>query len=96
MEYLFIQRQGDKEQIIEFLLEFNCKSQNELVSIYNRNVEIGIVGAHAQAQRLVALHHAFKNTFGTSPIKVEDNIICLTGSVVLSEGSWIYQSTLNF
>jgi hypothetical protein len=96
MEYLFIQRQGDREQIIDLLSEFNRNSKNELVCIYNRTVEIGIVGAHAQAQRLVALHHAFKASFGKSPIKLEDNTIGLTGKIELSEGNWMYQSTFNF
>jgi len=82
MEYLFIQRPGDKEQILELLKEFKLYSKEELVARYKTTVKIGIVGAHAQAQMLVALYNAFKTAFGKSPIKVEDNsIIRLTAKM---------------
>ena len=91
MEYLFIQRLGDREKIMELLIEFKQCSKQELVSRYNRTVEIGIVGAHAQAQMLVALYNAFKTAFGKSPIKVEENtIISLTGKIELIGEDWKY------
>jgi hypothetical protein len=91
MEYLFIQRPGDKEQILELLKEFKLYSKEELVARYNRTVEVGIVGAHAQAQMLVALYNAFKSAFGKSPIKVEDNsIIRLTATIELIGEDWQY------
>jgi site-specific DNA-cytosine methylase len=42
MEYLFIQRQGDKEQIMNLLFEYKQLSKEELISIHNRAAEIGI------------------------------------------------------
>ena len=93
MEYLFIQRPGDKEKIMELLIEFKQCSKQELVARYNRTVEVGIVGVHAQAQMLVALYNAFKSSFGKSPIKVEENtIISLTGTIVLIGEEWQYST----
>lgn len=93
MEYLFIQRPGDKEKIMELLIEFKQCSKQELVARYNRTVEVGIVGVHAQAQMLVALYNAFKTAFGKSPIKVEENsIISLTGTIVLIGEEWQYST----
>lgn len=91
MEYLFIQRPGDREKIIELLKEFKQCSKEELVSRYNRTVEVGIVGVHAQAQMLVALYNAFNTAFGKSPVKVEENIIIsLTGKIELNGEDWHY------
>ena len=93
MEYLFIQRVGDREKIIAQLNEFKTCSKEELVARYNRTVEIGIVGSHAQAQMLVALFNAFKTAFGKSPIKVEENIIIsLTGKIELIGEDWQYDT----
>ena len=91
MEYLFIQRPGDREKIMEMLGNFKKNSKQELVTSYNNSVTTGIVGVHAQAQMLVALHNAFGATFGKSPIKIEDNIIIsLTGKIELIGEEWQY------
>jgi hypothetical protein len=91
MEYLFIQRPGDREKIIELLIEFKECSKEELISRYNSTVEVGIVGVHAQAQMLVALYNAFNTAFGKSPVKVEENIIIsLTGKIELNGEDWQY------
>jgi hypothetical protein len=93
MEYLFIQRLGDREKIIAQLNEFKTCSKEELVARYNRTVEIGIVGAHAQAQMIVALHQAFRAAFEKSPIKIVDNaIISLTGKIELIGEDWEYNT----
>ena len=93
MEYLFIQRAGDREKIMELLIEFKQCSKEELVSRYNRSVELGIVGVHAQAQMLVALHQAFRIVYGKSPIKiVENTIISLTGKIELIGEDWQYDT----
>ncbi len=93
MEYLFIQRAGDREKIMELLIEFRQCSKEELVSRYNRTVEVGIVGVHAQAQMIVVLHQAFKVAFEKSPIKIVDNaIISLTGKIELIGDDWQYSS----
>jgi hypothetical protein len=91
MEYLFIQRAGDREKIIELLQEFKQCSKEELVARYNTTVNIGIVGAHAQAQMIVALHQAFRAAFEKSPIRIVDNaIISLTGKIELIGEDWHY------
>ena len=91
MEYLFIQRPGDREKIMELVGKFKKNSKQELVTYYNSSVTTGIVGVHAQAQMLVALHNAFGATFGKSPIKIEDNIIIsLTGKIELICEEWQY------
>ena len=89
MQYVFIQRPGDREKIIELAATFKLKSKQELVESYNNSVKVGIVGVHAQAQMLVALHNAFKNAFGKSPITIEENIIIsLTGKIILIDDEW--------
>lgn len=91
MEYLFIQRIGDREKITALLNEFKTCSKEELVARYNRTVEIGIIGAHAQAQMIVALHQAFRSAFVKSPITIVDNtIISLTGKIELIDEDWQY------
>ena len=91
MEYLFIQRLGDREKIMELVGKFKKNSKQELVTHYNSSVTTGIVGVHAQAQMLVALNNAFGTTFGKSPIKIEENsIISLTGKIELIGEEWQY------
>lgn len=93
MEYLFIQRPGDREKIMELLGNFKKNSKQELITQYNSSVKTGIVGVHAQAQMLVALNNAFLATFGKSPIKIEDNIIIsLTGKIELIGEDWQYSN----
>ena len=84
MEYLFIQRPGDREKIMEHFERFNKCSKQELVQHYNKLVEIGIVGVHAQAVMIVGLYQAFIFIFGKSPISIEENsIISLTSKIKL-------------
>ncbi|WP_396138638.1 hypothetical protein [Flavobacterium sp.] len=92
MEYLFIQRERDKAEIFKLYNEFKLLSKLDLVHRYNTTVAIGIVGAHAQGQMLVALYHAFNFAFGNSPINIEENIIIsLTGKIQLNDANWIYE-----
>ncbi len=89
MEYLFIQRPGDREAIGNFIQEFEGLTKEQLVQLYNRQVEIGIVGVHAQAQKIVALNIMFNQVFGSSPIIIENNILIkLTSKIELLDGSW--------
>ena len=93
MEYLFIQRSGDREKIMESLIEFKLCSKQDLVSRYNRSVEIGILGVHAQAQILIALRSAFITAFGKAPINIEENIIIsLTEKIELIGEDWQYHN----
>jgi hypothetical protein len=91
MEHLFIQRSGDREKIKELLIEFKLCSKQDLISRYNRSVELGILGVHAQGQMLIALRFAFITTFGKSPINIEENaIISLTDKIELIGEDWQY------
>ena len=93
MEYLFIQRSGDREKIMESLIEFKLCSKQDLVSRYNRSLEIGILGVHAQAQMLIALRSAFITAFGKAPINIEENvIISLTEKIELIGEDWQYHN----
>ncbi len=92
MEYLFIQRPGDKEEILELLNNFKEYSKEELIEDYNKAVEIGIVGSRAQAKKLIALNITFKTIFSSSPIKIESNILIrLTDKIELDGNNWHYQ-----
>jgi hypothetical protein len=94
MEYVFIQQETDLPIIINLFKEFKLFSKQELVFRYNKNVRIGIVGSRAQAQMLIALYNAFNFSFGSSPIKIEDNIIIsLTGIIQLKGEYWKYSTT---
>ena len=89
MEYVFIQRPGDREAVGIIIQEFEKLSKPQLVDQYNRLVQIGIVGVHAQALRIVALHLVFNSVFGSSPIIVEDKILIkLSGPIVLCGEAW--------
>jgi hypothetical protein len=91
MEHLFIERSGDREKIKELLIEFKLCSKQDIVSRYNRSVEVGILGVHAQGQMLIALRFAFITIFGKSPISIEENaIISLTDKIELIGGDWQY------
>ncbi len=95
MEYVFIQQETDLPIILKLFKEFKLLSKHELVFRYNNNVRIGIVGSRAQAQMLIALYNAFNFSFGSSPIKIEDNvIISLTGKIQLNGENWIYDNNL--
>jgi hypothetical protein len=92
MEYLFIQREGDKEAIACLLQEYRQLTKLGLVAQYNQAQKIGIVGSHAQAQRLVALHLAFKAVFENSPIIIEQQLIIrLSGAIELENNIWLFQ-----
>lgn len=92
MEYLFIQRPGDKNEILKLLKKFKEYSNEELIKDYNKAVEIGIVGSRAQAQKLIALNISFNIIFRNSPIKIENNILIrLTEKIKLVGNNWHYQ-----
>ena len=93
MEYLFIQRKGDKEAIACLHQEYLELSKLALVTEYNQAQKIGIVGSHAQAQRLVALHLAFKEVFNSSPIIIEQQLIIrLSGTIAFESGNWVFKN----
>ncbi len=80
MKYVFISRKGDQEAFKEFYQDLIGLPNDALLMQYNRQAEIGIVGVHAQALKLLALRNVFLQRFGKSPILIEDDIvISLTG-----------------
>ena len=80
MKYVFIAREGDQETVKSFYKDLENHSNEKLLEQYNREVDIGIVGVHAQALKLLALRKIFLERFGESPIIFKDNmVISLTG-----------------
>jgi hypothetical protein len=80
MKYVFITRKGDQETFKMFYKDLEYMPNETLLEQYNSQVEIGIVGVHAQALKLLALRKIFLERFGESPIILEDNIVIgLTG-----------------
>lgn len=73
MEYLFIPRDGNQETIACGLEEYRRLPKMNLVARYNQAQKLGIVGFHAQAQRLVALHLTFKAVFNSSQLSSNNN-----------------------
>ncbi len=54
----------------------------DLIEKYNKAVDSGIVGVHAQALHLLALRKVFIERLGKSPIVIEDEfIISLSGKI---------------
>lgn len=86
MEYLFIQRQGDRDQILNWYDQLKLLSKSALVDRYNQVVQLGIVGSHAQAQMIVAMHHVFITVFGQSPIVIQDNVLLQLSSHIVFQG----------
>ncbi len=86
MEYLFLQRPGDREAIVKLIQELENLTKEQLVQQYNRQVEIGIVGAHAQARKIVALNIVFNRVFGASPIKIVDGLLIIISEKIEFKG----------
>lgn len=89
MKHVFISRKGDKEFIQKKYFEFSKYQDLKLIEMYNREVNIGLVGVHAQAKHLIALHIAFQKRFGKSPISITDNsLIALNSKIESKVHSW--------
>jgi hypothetical protein len=72
LEHVFIPRIGDRERVIELYENLKKSSKAELVTSYNNVVRIGILGAHKQALRLIALNSvAFTMRFKNHPLKLK-------------------------
>lgn len=89
LQHVFTFRSGDREKIEENIRLLKEKSNEELIASYNKQAELGIVGAHAQALYLVALYREFTKRFGESPVEIIDNrIIRLKGRIRLEGNSF--------
>ena len=82
MEYLLIQKEGFKELYLNEIKKLELSSSTELIKLYNKQVDIGIVGVYRQAAYLVALRKMFLERFNQSPVHVKDNVlVSLTAKV---------------
>ena len=91
MEYLLIQKEGFKELYFNEIKKLEGSSSSELIELYNKQVEIGIVGVYRQAVYLVALRKMFLERFNQSPVHVKDNVlVSLTGKVKQKEDALYY------
>lgn len=70
MDYVFIPREGDREQIQELSISYANLPDEEFISVFNAAARPGITGVHAQAVSLIAQHREFLKRFGESPIYV--------------------------
>lgn len=95
LSYIFIPYPQEIRLIQELLQELMSKADEELIDRYNRNVEMGIVGARAQIRHIIALGMIFKSRFGFNPNKITDNtLIELVDKVKLSNGKLIYENNI--
>lgn len=70
MDYIYISQNGDRESILERRNQLMVLSDKEIVSQYNREAKMGIVGVRAQILHIIALHQVFLKRFKKSPIKI--------------------------
>lgn len=81
IEAIYSKREGDREIIFDYLKQFTSFSDDELVNAYNS--QKGIYGVHRQILYLIAMDLTFKERFGKSPIKNEENIVFgLSGKIL--------------
>ena len=75
MEYIYVYREDDAAEILEYRVGFIKKTAEELVELYNREARMGIIGVHRQTLYLLALKIEFDERFGLSPISFEDSVL---------------------
>ena len=90
MDYIFIERDGDKNTIEEYKKNALAKDTKTLVQDYNKQCGLGVVGVHEQALCLVGMSLAFKERFCESPIYLEDNILGMKGEIEIVNNKLIY------
>jgi hypothetical protein len=79
MELLLIPRPGDRERLLGHIETFSSITLEELVNVYNKNCEIGIIGNPFQDVPLLALHKVFLNKCNPSHIYWTNNMILALG-----------------
>ena len=91
MEYVLIQRSGFREELLKNRAQLEKLGNEELVTSYNRQVEIGIVGVYSQAVFLAAMRFVFLKRFGMSPVEMEEGILLkLNKPVKLVKEGFVY------
>lgn len=80
MSQAYINRPEDAARVKSFYDRLNTYDNQTLVDAYN--IEKRVVGVNAQTLYLIAMHHAFVERFGKSPIIVTDDTpVKLTGPI---------------
>ena len=91
MDYIFIQRKGDMEAIINYKESLGKLTLDELVNKYNGQAKLGFTGVHQQARLVVAMHQEFLGRINESPIKIEENLlISFKGAIALIDNKIVY------
>ena len=86
MEYIYIDREDDKNTISEYKKIFEDESLEELVESYNKQAKCGIVGVHQQALYLIALRQEFKERLKESPVYLLEYVLGLVGEIEVVDG----------
>lgn len=86
MTAVYLCRTGDIEFIRTKTSYLIAISNEELISSYNREAKMGIVGVRAQMLHIIALHQVFIKRFKKSPIKIEENtFISMTVEIIYNK-----------
>ena len=93
MEYILIQRPDFKEIFLTQIKKLEILPSEKLIELYNRQVEVGIVGVYRQAVYLAALRKQFIDRFNQSPIELKkDILLTLTNKIKVQNGILKYMN----
>ena len=87
MEYIYVDREDDKNIIADYKKRFEAETLEALVASYNGQVKCGIVGVHRQALYLIALRQEFKERLKESPVYLLEHVLGLVGPIVVVNGN---------
>jgi len=90
MEYLLVLKPGSRETLTAMKQELEEKTIDELITAYNRQVEIGIVGVYRQALYLATLRAEFRQRTGQCPIILEQGMLLRLTDPVKRAGNTLY------
>ena len=90
MEYLLVLKPGSRETLSAIKQQLEEKTIDELITAYNRQVEIGIVGVYRQALYLATLRAEFRERTGQSPIILEQGMLLRITDSVKRSGNTLY------
>lgn len=86
MKAILFFQEGDRDVINDYIARFETYSDEKLVSAYNREARMGIVGVRQQTLYLYALREVMRARFKSSPIFFSSNIMGMQGEVKLVDG----------
>ncbi len=87
MEYIYVDREDDKNIIADYKKRFEAETLEALVGSYNSQVKCGIVGVHQQALYLMALRQEFKERLKESPVYLLEHVLGLVGPIEVVDGN---------